>query len=116
MSSSQSQVDTLSFQLASLNKIHAEVQSQSEHRKTEMDDLKTRLDAESTKTSALEKDLGDAIGRTQEAEEKIADLRKLSQMNEATIKGLKDIFAQLKNAQLKSLEEADDQVCLNENF
>ncbi|KAJ7269551.1 hypothetical protein C8J57DRAFT_1716638 [Mycena rebaudengoi] len=71
------------------------------------------LDAEKLRAESLASQLTDSIGRAQEVEEELQELRVMKAADATTIDGLKKTFATLKAAQMQSLSELDNKVSSN---
>ncbi|KAJ7727004.1 hypothetical protein DFH07DRAFT_852129 [Mycena maculata] len=100
-------VEDLALELGSTRKSRDEFQARLEGDVRRVTDA---LDAEKLRGQLLEAERTDAIMRVQEVEDELLELQVSKEADAATIEGLKDVFSQLKTAQMQSLAELDNKL------
>lgn len=93
-----------------LESTRAELQSQLEKQGTQLVETKLSLEAEQKRSSDLEEQLRSAVSRIQEAEEELSDIEESKEADERTIQNLKEMFSTLRETQMRSLAELDNEV------
>ncbi|KAF8887571.1 hypothetical protein BD779DRAFT_1672702 [Infundibulicybe gibba] len=110
VTSTQAKVETLGAELDVARKSQLEATTQLKESQEQLSSVRGDLAAEQKRAGGLETDLTDATGKLQEAEEEITDLNKSKAEDASTIETLKDMFAKLRESQMRSLAELDNKV------
>lgn len=77
---------------------------------SELEDMRTALEAEIVHAATLKEDLKTALRRADDAKQEATDFRHSKTVDEATIQSLKDGYARLRLVQIDSLAELDAKV------
>ncbi|GLB45197.1 hypothetical protein LshimejAT787_2001020 [Lyophyllum shimeji] len=110
LSGAQSQIEGLKSELESARSRSAELQALVDEQSAELGEATVKLDSERHRASRVEAELAAAIGRAQEVEEELSELKISKEADEATIENLKGMFSALRDTQMKSLAELDSKV------
>ncbi|KAJ7449072.1 hypothetical protein B0H11DRAFT_2202218 [Mycena galericulata] len=107
LSSVREDVERLTLDLISARKGRDEVQGRLEGEVRRITDA---LDSERLRGKLLETGRAEAIARVDEVEEELLELQASKEADATTIEGLKDVFSQLKTAQMHSLAELENKL------
>ncbi|KAF9458224.1 hypothetical protein BDZ94DRAFT_1313465 [Collybia nuda] len=110
LQSTRVEVDDLKSQLQVARTAHEALESSFNDQLACLTLARDQLESERTRVSDLESEVDTAVGKAQEVEEELAEVRVSKEADEKTIQNLKEMFTSLREAQMRSLAELDNQV------
>ncbi|RDB30647.1 hypothetical protein Hypma_005764 [Hypsizygus marmoreus] len=110
LNSGRTELDGLKSELQDAHTTTGELQAQLKDQGTNLANARVSLDVERRRASNLESDLAAAIGRAQEVEEELVELRVSKEADEATIKNLKGMFTGLQETNMRTFAEVSSKV------
>jgi chromosome segregation ATPase len=110
LQTARTEVEDLKSELQQALAAHAGLQSTLEDQGADLTLARGQLEAERTRTLGLESEVAVAVGKVQEVEDELAELKVSKETDEETIQSLKEMFAKLRENQMRSLVELDNQV------
>lgn len=110
LTSTQNEVAIAKSQLQSLEAAQQNAADELQNTRSELQLVRTALEAETVRASTLKDDLTKALHRAHDAEQEATDFMQSKAADEATIHNLKEVYACLRRVQIDSLAELDIKV------